>query len=98
MASKVWDGLSSEQQKIVQKVSFEASYRDRDQVIAAGKEAVGKLKSKGVKFHDFPKAEAKKWKAANPDFFGDFVKAQTAAGRGDDAKKTIKIWREVVKD
>ena len=98
MASKVWDGLTADQQKIVQKVSFEAAYRDRDQVIAAGKEAVGKLKAKGVKFHEFPVAEAKKWKAANPDFFGDFIKAQTAAGRGDDAKKTIKIWREVVKD
>ena len=31
------------------------------------------------------------------DFFGDFIKNQEAKGRGADAKKTIKIWREVVK-
>ena len=98
MASKVWDGLTPNQQKIVQEVSFEAAKRDRDQVIAAGDNAIATLKSKGVQFHDFPNAEAKKWKAANPDFFGDFIKAQTAAGKGADAKKTIKIWREVVRD
>ena len=98
MASKVWDGLTQDQQKIVQEVSFQAAMRDRDQVIAAGGKAIATLKSKGVQFHDFPKSEAKKWKAANPDFFGDFIKAQTAAGKGADAEKTIKIWREVVRD
>ena len=96
MASKVWDGLTAEQRKIITEVSFEAARRDRDQVIAAGGKAIAELKSKGVKFHDFPAAEAAKWKAANPDFFGDFIKAQEAKGRGADARKTIAIWREVV--
>ena len=60
-------------------------------------EQIATLKGKGVKFHTFPDGEAKKWKAANPDFFGDFIKNQDAKGRGADAKKTIEIWREVVK-
>jgi TRAP-type C4-dicarboxylate transport system substrate-binding protein len=98
MAAKVWNSLTAAQKKIIQEVSFEAAKRDRDQVIAAGDAAIATLKSKGVQFHKFPKAEAAKWKAANPDFFGDFIKDQTAAGRGEGAKKTIKIWREVVKD
>jgi TRAP-type C4-dicarboxylate transport system substrate-binding protein len=98
ISEKVWNDLTAEQQKIIQEVSFEAARRDRDQVIAAGDAAIATLKSKGVKFHKFPKVEAAKWKAANPDFFGDFIKDQTAAGRGEDAKKTIKIWREIVKN
>ncbi len=97
IAAKVWDGLSAKNKKIIQDLSFQAARRDRDQVIAAGDKAIATLKAKGVKFHDFPAAEAKKWKAANPDFFGDFIKDMEAKGRGDDARKTIAIWREVVK-
>ena len=97
IAANVWDGLTAEQRAIIQEVSFAAARRDRDQVIAAGDAAIATLKGKGVMFHEFPAAEAKKWKAANPDFFGDFIKDQEAKGRGDDARKTIEIWREVVK-
>ncbi|MBT3659238.1 MAG: hypothetical protein HN540_05620, partial [Rhodospirillaceae bacterium] len=75
----------------------EAAKRDRDAVVAAGKEAIGTLKGKGVNFRKFPAADKVAWKAANPDFFGDFIKDQDAKGRGDAAKKTIMIWREVVK-
>ena len=97
IAVKVWDSLTAEQRKIIQEVSFAAARRDRDQVIAAGEEAIATLKGKGVKFHEFPAAEAKKWKAANPDFFADFIKNQEAKGRGAAARETIRIWREVVK-
>ena len=96
IARKVWDDMSPENQKIVQEVSFEAAYRDRDQVIAAGKDAIATLKGHGVQFHEFPAADKKAWKDANPDFFADFIAAQEKVGRGDDARKTIEIWREVV--
>ena len=33
----VWDGLTPEQRKIIEEVSFEAAYRDRDQVLAAAR-------------------------------------------------------------
>ncbi len=94
---KIWEKMSPEHQKVVQEVSFEAAKRDRDQVIAAGKAAIDTLKGKGVQFHEFPDADKKAWKAANPDFFADFIKGQEAKGRGEAAKKTIAIWREVVK-
>lgn len=97
IASKVWGDMTDEQRKIIKEVSFSAARRDRDQVVAAGEKAIATLKGKGVQFHQFPAAEAKKWKAANPDFFGDFIKDQESKGRGADARKTIKIWREVVK-
>ena len=96
IARGVWEGLTPEQQKVIREVSFEAAYRDRDQVVAAGGKAIGELKAKGVQFHDFPDAEKQRWKDANPDFFGDFIEEQKGAGRGEAAMKTIEIWREVV--
>lgn len=91
-----WEGLNPASRTVVQEVSFEAAKRDRDQVIAAGKEAIATLKAKGVQFHDFPAADKKKWQAANPDFFADFIAEQEKAGRGAAARKTIEIWRAVV--
>ena len=96
ISSDIWNGLTDEQRAIVQKVSFEASYRDRDQVLAAGDAAIGTLQEQGVQFHDFPAEEAAMWKGANPDFFADFITDMTALGRGEAAEKTIMIWREVV--
>ncbi|MFQ5935955.1 MAG: TRAP transporter substrate-binding protein DctP [Acidiferrobacterales bacterium] len=97
IARDVWDELlTSQQRRIIQEASFEAAKRDRDQVMSAGKKAVSTLKAKGVKFHNFPEADKKKWKQANPDFFADFIAGQEKVGRGDDARKTIKIWQQVV--
>ncbi len=96
ISRNIWDGMTDEQRAVVQEVSFEAARRDRDQVLAAGEAAISTLKDNGVEFHDFPAAEAEKWRNANPDFFGDFIKDQTELGRGEAAEKTIMIWREVV--
>ena len=90
-----WDKLSAEQQKIVQEVSLEAMSRDRDATIAAGEAAIAELKAHGVQFHDFPAADAAKWRELIPDFFGDFIKDMEAKGKGDAARKMIEIWKEV---
>jgi TRAP-type C4-dicarboxylate transport system substrate-binding protein len=90
-----WDKLSAEQQKIVQEVSLEAMSRDRDMTVAAGEAAIAELKGHGVQFHDFPAADAAKWRELNPDFFGDFIKDMDAKGKGDAARKMIEIWKEV---
>ena len=92
---KSWDKLTAEQQKILQEVSLEAMRMDRDATIAAGAAAIGELEAKGVQFHEFPAAEQAKWRALNPDFFADFITEMEALGKGDDARKTIKIWKEV---
>ncbi len=96
IASDVWNGFTDEQRNIIQDLSFQAARRDRDQVLAAGEAAVSELEKQGVQFHDFPAEEAQKWRDANPDFFADFIAEQEALGRGDDARKTIEIWNEVV--
>lgn len=92
---KSWDKLTAAQQKVMQDVSLEAMRKDRDVTVQAGKDAIGVLKEKGVQFHEFPAAEQAKWRELNPDFFGDFIKEMEAKGKGDDARKTIKIWNEV---
>ena len=90
-----WNSLSAEHQKILEEVSREAMRKDRDNTIASGVEARKKLEELGVSFHEFPDAEKGKWRDANPDFFGDFIKDLEAAGKGDDARKMIDIWRDV---
>ena len=90
-----WDKLTADQQKIVQEVSLEAMSRDRDTTLAAGKAAISELEAQGVQFHDFPAADAAKWRELNPDFFGDFIKDMDAKGKGDAARKMIEIWKEV---
>ena len=95
ISQNAWNKLSPAQQEIVAKTGLEAAERDREAVIEAGKKAISTLKAKGVKFHDFPAAEAAKWRAANPDFFADFITEMEKKGWGDDARKTIAIWKEV---
>ncbi len=92
---KSWDKLTADQQKVLQQVSLEAMRRDRDVTIEAGKKAIIELKAKGVQFHEFPAAEQAKWRDLNPDFFGNFIKEMAKKGHEADAKKTIKIWKEV---
>ena len=92
---KAWEKLSADQQKILQEVSLEAMRKDRDVTIASGAKAIEELKAKGVQFHEFPAAEEAKWREMNPDFFGDFIKEMADKGRGDDAEKMIKLWKEV---
>lgn len=92
---KSWEKLTPEQQKIIEEVSREAMHRDRDVTIEAGKKAIEELKAKGVQFHEFPAAEQAKWRELNPDFFANFIAEMEAKGRGEDARKTVDIWRQV---
>lgn len=92
---KSWEKLTPEQQQIMQEVSLEAMRKDRDVTIAAGEAAIEELKAKGVEFHEFPAEEEAKWRAANPDFFADFIADMAEKGRGEDAEKTIAIWKEI---
>ena len=96
MSRTVWDKLTPDEQKIVLEVSGEAAIKDRDLTLAAAKSAVDQLKAADVTFHNFPEADKKAWKSANPDFFAEFIAAQEKSGRADAAKSMVKIWKEVV--
>ena len=90
-----WNKLTDEQKNIVAEVSIEAMRKDRDVTIEAGIAARTILEEKGLNFHHFPEAEVEKWKSLNPDFFGEFIAAMEEKGLGDDARKTIEIWKEI---
>jgi TRAP-type C4-dicarboxylate transport system substrate-binding protein len=96
MARGAWDKLTPEQQAVMTEASKDAAIKDRDLTVAAAETATEKLKAAGVTFHAFPEADKAAWKAANPDFFADFIAAQEKAGRGDAARTMVKIWQEVV--
>lgn len=96
MNRSTWDALPAGHQAVIQQVSFEAAERDRDLTLAAAETAVRTLKAAGVTFHEFPEADKRAWRKANPDFFQAFIDAQTAAGRGEAAAQMVRIWREVV--
>jgi len=95
MARAAWDRLTPNHQKLFIQISDEAAIRDRDMTMAAATTATETLKAAGVQFHAFPEADKKKWKAQNPDFFGEFIVAQEKSGRGDAARQMVKIWKEV---
>ena len=90
-----WNNLTAEQQQVVEQVSIEAMRKDAAVTIQAGKDARKILEDKGMIFHSFPESEAAKWDSLNPDFFADFITAMEEKGLGDDARKTIEIWREI---
>jgi TRAP-type C4-dicarboxylate transport system substrate-binding protein len=96
IAEVAWQKLSPEHQQVLREVASEASDRDLQATLAAQGSAREALVAKGVTFHAFPAAEAKRWQQALPDFFGDFIAAQEKRGQGADAAAMIKIWREVV--
>lgn len=91
-----WNELSPENQAIIEEVSREAMRKDRDVTLAADAGARETLAELGVTFHEFPEEEQKKWRDANPDFFADFISVMEEKGQGDEARKMISIWNEVV--
>ena len=92
----VWDKLTSEQREVIQELSFVAGRLELDQLNVNSEIAIEELKEHGVQFHDFPAEEAEKWKKANPNFLEMFVQRMTKLGRGESARNTVKIWREVI--
>ena len=95
ITEKSWAKLTPAQQTIVNTVAQEAGKRDLEAVRQAAIDSDKNLRAKGVTFHKFPDAERAKWKAKLPNYFDEFIVAQTAKGKGDDARKMVQIWKEV---
>lgn len=96
ISDSAWDRLNNDQQQVFLDISSEARERDYDVVTKAAETARESLVQYGVTFHEFPLDEQQKWKSALPDFFASWVEQMEAVGKGDDARKTIEIWKEVV--
>lgn len=90
-----WQRLSPEQQETMLEVADEALQRDYELTVTTAEEARERIQELGVTIHEFPEEEEKKWRGANPDFFGDWVEQMEAQGKGDDARRAVEIWHEV---
>ncbi len=91
-----WAKLTSEQQNVILEVYEEAKALDLEKANAAASEAREQLSELGVEFHVMPEEEKRAWKEALPDFFGEWIAEMEAAGKGEDAKKSVEIWNEVI--
>jgi TRAP-type C4-dicarboxylate transport system substrate-binding protein len=96
IAEATWQKLNAPAQKVMLEVADEANRRDMEATIAAEKAARDELVKRGVKFHAFAEADRIQWQKSLPDFFTDFINAQTQAGKGNDARKMIAIWKDVL--
>lgn len=95
ISEAAWDKLSPAQRKVMEDVASEARERDYVATLEAEKAAREDLKKRGVVFHAFPAAERRKWLAAQPDFFADFIAEMDKNGKGADARKAVAIWKDV---
>ncbi|PXW95465.1 tripartite ATP-independent transporter DctP family solute receptor [Sphaerotilus hippei] len=63
MSKKTWDGLSAQEQKIVQEAAREATLFERRTIRAFGDKALGELKKVGMQVTELPAAEQAKLRA-----------------------------------
>ena len=91
-----WQKLTPEQRTVFTAVASEAAQLDLEATIAAEKSAREELTKRGIVFHPFPDSEKAKWRAANPDFFESFIATMDKDGKGDAARQTVGIWKQVI--
>jgi len=90
---KAWDSLSAEDKKLIMEVSAEASKLELQKFAEADAEARKVMKAAGVEFIEFP--DQKKLEAEAPDFLKEWAARMEKAGKGPEAAKMAKRWREL---
>jgi TRAP-type C4-dicarboxylate transport system substrate-binding protein len=90
-----WNSIPPDAQKIMLEVAEEAKKKDLEKLAEADKAARDAMKAGGVTLTDFPEAERQKWVAASPDFFADWVAKMDKLGKGEAARQTVAMWKEI---
>jgi TRAP-type C4-dicarboxylate transport system substrate-binding protein len=90
-----WNSLPPDARKAMQEVAEEAKRRDLEKLAEAEKTARTTMAAAGVEFIEFPESERKKWVAASPDFFADWVAKMEKLGKGDAARQTVALWKDL---
>jgi TRAP-type C4-dicarboxylate transport system substrate-binding protein len=94
-SQKSWDNLSPKHRQIIMDVAESARKLELTKTAEAEITARQFLKEKGVQFSPFPPAELAKWQEANPDFYGDWIKKMEEQGKGDAARQTVELWKDI---
>ena len=63
ISKKAWDGLSAQEQKIMQEAAREATLFERKTIRAFGDKALGELKKAGMQVTELPPAEQARMRA-----------------------------------
>ena len=90
-----WQKLTPAQQEAILEVADRATALELKTIDAAGEAARRFLVAEGVAFHAFPEEELRRWKAAAPDFYADWIARMAEQGKEADARETVEIMREV---
>ncbi|QTA81837.1 TRAP transport system, periplasmic binding protein (DctP-like) [Desulfonema limicola] len=95
ISEKSWAKLSPEHQKIFADTADKVWAKDMAITAEAEVEARKFLKYQGVEFHEFPPEELAKWQAANPDFFENWIKKMESMEKGEPARQTVELWKDL---
>lgn len=86
MSKKTWDGLSPQEQKIVQEAAREATLFERKTIRAFSETALGELKKAGMQITELPAAEQAKLQPVLTKYGREFGEETTSELMGELAK------------
>jgi TRAP-type C4-dicarboxylate transport system substrate-binding protein len=90
-----WSDISGENREHIMGAAREAVRRELEAASGAEAQALRRLIQEGVKFHDFPVAELKKWKNNSPDFLELWADRMAERGLGAPAERAVELWRTI---
>lgn len=90
-----WDNLSDKQRDALSQAAAAARKRELKTVTAAADKARAALVEAGVQFHPFPVVDLATWEASSPNFFKLWVEKMDARGKGQDARRAVKLWKRM---
>jgi TRAP-type C4-dicarboxylate transport system substrate-binding protein len=92
---KTWEGFSPETKKLFIDVANDAQKLELQKIVDADAEARKTMKAAGVEFIDFP--DQQKLEAMAPDFLQEWVNKMEKLGKGPEATRMAKLWRDLQK-
>jgi TRAP-type transport system periplasmic protein len=95
ISEKSWQKLSPRNQEILLETADRARKREITTTAEAEIKAREFLKQEGVEFHNFPAQELAKWKKASPDFYNVWIEKMEKMGKGDAARQTVQLWKDM---
>lgn len=93
MNARKWNALSPAVKKLLTDVAGEAKAYDLKIAADVEAKAVARMKSQGMQMIEFKEKAAVK--AKMPDFLAVWQKRMTERGKGEEAAKTVAVWKSV---
>lgn len=95
ISTGAWNRLTPEQQEVFKQVADEAAEVDYKLVVEAANSSREYLLGKGVTMHEVWEKDKESWLSSLPDFLDEWAGKMETVGKGEAARQTVAIWREV---